>query len=261
LDWLNTKIGNDIWQQKYRDDSETFDYFLDRVSGGNQKIREHIKNKEFLPAGRILANRGLDHKGTKVTYSNCYVVSAPEDNIESIFECAAKLARTYSYGGGCGISLRNLRPKNSSVNNAAKTTSGATSFMDLYSITTSTICQQGRRGALMISLPVSHPDIIDFIQIKNDVKKVNSANISVEITNDFMEAVVNDKEYTLKFYVNATHECIEKTVKANEIFNLICQSAWKTGEPGVLFWDNICNNNFLNSYKEFKYDGVNPCAR
>lgn len=97
--------------------------------------------------------------GKKVCYSNCFVITPPEDNIESIFDCAKKMARTYSYGGGCGIDIGKLSPRGAKVNNAAKETSGAVSFMDLYSMTTGLIGQNGRRGALMISIPVDHPDV------------------------------------------------------------------------------------------------------
>ena len=112
-EWLgeNNTIGIDIWNLKYKNGDETFEEWLDRVSGGNQKIRQLIKEKKFLFGGRILSNRGLYKEGKKVTYSNCYVISPPEDNLESIFECASKLARTFSYGGGCGVDISKLAPK------------------------------------------------------------------------------------------------------------------------------------------------------
>ena len=112
-EWLgaDNQLGLDIWQNKYRDDSETFDAWLDRVSGGDEQVRELIKEQKFLFGGRILANRGLENKGKKITLSNCYVVEPPEDSIESIFDRAGKLARTYSYGGGCGIDISKLSLK------------------------------------------------------------------------------------------------------------------------------------------------------
>ena len=146
-DWLgqDNTLGIDIWNKKYRYNNETFDEWLDRVSNNNQKIRQLIKEKKFLFGGRILANRGLNKDGCKVTYSNCYVITPPEDSIESIFECASKLARTFSYGGGCGIDISKLAPHGAKVNNTAKSTSGAVSFMDLYSSITGLIGQNGRR--------------------------------------------------------------------------------------------------------------------
>ena len=146
-EWLgnDNKLGIDIWEKKYRHNNESFDEWLDRVSGNNEGIRQLIAEKKFLFGGRILANRGLSNDGYKVTYSNCYVVTPPEDSIESIFECASKLARTFSYGGGCGIDISKLAPCGARVNNTAKSTSGAVSFMDLYSSITGLIGQNGRR--------------------------------------------------------------------------------------------------------------------
>ena len=146
-EWLgeDNQIGLDIWHKKYQHDDESFDEWLNRVSGNNQTVKELIKSKKFLFAGRILSNRGLNKLGKKVTYSNCYVMKQPEDNIESIFDCARELARTFSYGGGCGVDISKLAPKGAIVNNAAKETSGAISFMALYSMTTELIGQNGRR--------------------------------------------------------------------------------------------------------------------
>ena len=131
--WLgkDNTLGIDIWNKKYRYNNESFDEWLDRVSGGDSDLRQLILEKKFLFGGRILSNRGLDKLGEKVTLSNCYVVEPPEDNIESIFDCAKKLARTYSYGGGCGVDISKLAPKGARVTNTAKETSGSVSFMDL----------------------------------------------------------------------------------------------------------------------------------
>lgn len=146
-EWLgeDNTLGQDIWLKKYRYDNENFDQWLDRISNNNEILKKQIIDKKFLFGGRILANRGLPERGVKVTYSNCYVISPPEDSIESIFDCAKKLARTYSYGGGCGVDLSNLSPRGAKVNNTAKQTSGSVSFMDLYSLVTGLIGQNGRR--------------------------------------------------------------------------------------------------------------------
>ena len=148
-EWLgNNQLSLDIWSKKYRYKDESFEQWLDRVSGNNSEIKRLIREKKFLFGGRILANRGLNKLGKKITLSNCYVIPAPEDNIESIFNTASKLARTYSYGGGCGIDVSKLRPKGTKVNNAASSTSGTTSFMDVFSYVTGLIGQEGRRGRL-----------------------------------------------------------------------------------------------------------------
>ena len=203
-------MQKDIWNKKYRNNNETLEEFFNRISDNNEDIRELILNKKFLPAGRILANRGLYKTGKKITYSNCYVLSPPDDNIESIFGTASKLARTYSYGGGVGIDISNLAPRGAKINNAAKETTGSVSFMDLYSIVTGLIGQEGRRGALMISLDCSHPDIEEFIDIKNDLNKVTKANISIRITDEFMKAVKNNEEYELSFIREQTGEVIKR---------------------------------------------------
>lgn len=261
-DWLgkDNKLGIDIWSKKYQFNNETFDKWLDRVSGGNKHIRQLIVEKKFLFGGRILSNRGLDKLGMKMTLSNCYVISPPEDNIESIFQCASNLARTYSYGGGCGVDLSNLAPRGSKVNNTAKQTSGAVSFMDLYSTVTGLIGQNGRRGALMLSLSCEHPDLEEFIGIKSDLDKVTKANISIRITDKFMAAVKNKQPFTLSFTRAETGETIIKEIDANEIFHKICEMNWDYAEPGMLFWDKIENWNLLSCDDNFHYAGTNPCA-
>ena len=145
--WLgqDNTLGKDIWTKKYQQNGETFDQWLDRISGGNNDVKCLIEEKKFLFGGRILANRGRATGKKKLSYSNCYVISPPEDNLESIFECASKLARTYSTGGGCGVDIGRLSPKGAKINNAANETTGAVSFMELYSLVTGLIGQSGRR--------------------------------------------------------------------------------------------------------------------
>lgn len=260
--WLgkDNKLGIDIWHKKYQQDNETFEEWLDRVSGGIQAIRKLIEEKKFLFGGRILSYRGMEKRGKKISLSNCYVITPPEDNIESIFECASKLARTYSYGGGCGVDISKLAPKGAKVNNAAKCTSGSVSFMDLYNLVTGLIGQNGRRGAMMISLSCDHPDLEDFIKVKSDLNKVNKANISVRITDKFMQAVENREKFMLRFTREETGETIKKEVDAFQIFKTICKMNWDYAEPGVLFWDRINNWNLLSLDDEFSYAGTNPCA-
>ena len=261
-EWLGeeNQIGIDIWEKKYRYNNESFDEWVDRVSGGDADIKELILSKKFLFAGRILSNRGTQKNGRKVTYSNCYVIPPPEDSLESIFDCAKNLARTFSYGGGCGIDISKLSPKGAHINNAAKETSGAVSFMDLYSLTTELIGQNGRRGALMISISCDHPDIEDFISIKSDLDKITKANLSIRVTDKFMRAVENDSTYTLSFTREETGEEIKKTVRARELFDKFCYMNWDYGEPAFLFWDKVKSYNLLSEDDAFEYAGVNPCA-
>ena len=255
--WLNgEELPITIWKNKYRQGDETFEQWLDRVSGGNQCIRNLIREKKFIFAGRILSNRGVDD--VKLSLSNCYVISNPGDSIESIFEAGAKMARTFSYGGGCGVDISNLRPKGAPVHNAAKTTSGAVSFMDLYSHITGQIGQSGRRGALMISLSCEHPDLLEFINLKSDLDTCTKANISVRITDKFMQSVRTNSDFTLHFTMEDGSE-IKKVVNAREVFMLLAKRNWEMAEPGVLFWDRISNYNLLQN-SGFRYAGVNPCG-
>ena len=258
--WDMSDLQRDIYEKKYRYETETFEEFLNRVSGGNSPVKKAIKDKKFMPAGRILAGRGLDKVGRKITLSNCYVMPKVEDNIESIFDTAKYLARTYSYGGGCGLTLSKLRPKGAKVNNAAATTTGAVSFMDLYSLVTGLIGMRGRRGALMLNLDCNHPDIEDFINVKNDLDKVNFANISVNIDDKFMEAVKNNTEYELYFKVEATGEEIRRKIQAKDLFRVLARNNWNMAEPGILYKNRIDSWHLMSEDDEFEFAGVNPCA-
>lgn len=258
--WLgeSNKLGIDIWHNKYQHNNETFDEWLRRVSGSHQNVEDLIVEKKFLPGGRILSNRGV--MDSKVTYSNCYVISPPEDNIESIYDCCKNLARTYSYGGGCGIDISKLAPAGAKVHNQARSTSGAVSFMETFSQVTDQIGQNGRRGALMISIDCHHPDLMEFIDIKTKPDSVTKANISVKVTDDFMQAVKDDREWVMSFTRPETGETITKVERAVDIFNKLCQNNWDWAEPGILFWNRIENWNLLSNNDEFHYAGTNPCA-
>lgn len=231
-DWKLSELGEDIWKKKYQRNGENFEQWLERVSGGDLDVIQLIVDKKFLFGGRILSNRGITNRG--VTYSNCYVIAPPEDSIEGIYITAMKLARTFSYGGGCGVDISTLRPKGAEVHNAALTTSGAVSFMDVLEQTARVIGQNGRRGALMISMDSSHPDIHDFIDAKLD-NKLEKCNISVRMSAKDME-------------------------NKPEILDHIAANNYDWAEPGILYWDTIESYNLLDEFKNFKYAGVNPCA-
>lgn len=241
--WLTTELGQDIWHKKYQNGDETFDQWLDRVSNKDKELRQLILDKKFLFGGRILAARGVTDR--KVTYSNCYVLPPVGDSIEDIYDTAKHLARTFSYGGGVGIDISELRPKGSPVNNSARTTTGAVSFMDTFSQVSSTIGQQGRRGALMISMDANHADINDFINAKTENNKLEGCNISVRVNAEFMDRVMGGEP------------------DAVETFKMLVRNNWDWAEPGMLYWDNINNHNLLTEYIKrglFSFAGVNPCA-
>ena len=259
--WLGMEEGLpiDIWNKKYKFENETFEEWLDRVSGGDDAIKQLMREKRFLFGGRILANRGLQHYGKKITYSNCYVLGISDDSIEAIYQTCADLARTFSYGGGVGIDISPLRAKGMKVDNAAKTTTGAVSFMNTFSNVSEVIGQNGRRGATMISIDCSHPDIEEFINIKNDLNAVTKANISVRVTREFMNAVVNNDDWELRFETEKG-DVLTKTVNAADLFRMLAKNNWSMAEPGILFWDRITSYNLLSEDPEFEYAGVNPCA-
>jgi len=213
-----------------------------------------LQDYRFVPGGRVLFGAGQSRKSTLL---NCYFFRIKEDSIEAIFDWCKEAARTYSFGGGVGTDISVLRPKGAPVNNAAIYSSGSVSFMELLSTTTGTIGQAGRRGALMITMRVDHPDIIEFINVKRDLKKVNYANISVKISDDFMRAVETDGDFILRF----RNEKVEmnRTVRARELWKSLVRGAWESAEPGVLFWDTIKRNS-TTEYNGMSVEGVNPCS-
>lgn len=212
----------------------------------------------FLPGGRqmfALGNRSI----RKASYTNCYATSIEEDSIEGIFDTAKKIARTYSYGGGIGFCMGQLRPRAAKVSNTARHSTGSVSFMNLYSLTTGLIGQEGRRGALMLTMPVNHPDVEDFIEVKHkDNDSVRFANISVKITDAFMQAVLDDTDFELSF--ETQHEIFRKVVKARELWQKLIQSARDKAEPGLLFWDRIVQDSPTDVYEQLRVVSTNPCG-
>ena len=215
-----------------------------------------LSDFKFIPGGRILFGAGQQRRATLL---NCYFMPIKEDSIEGIFEWCKEAARTYSFGGGVGTDISVLRPKGAPVNNSAIYSTGAVSFMDLLSTTTGTIGQAGRRGALMITINVSHPDIIDFLDIKNDEErqKVQFANISVKVSDDFMKAVEEDTDFELKF--ESKKVSINKKVRARDIWDRLVKSAWSSAEPGLIFWDAVKKYS-PTEYNGMEVNGVNPCS-
>ena len=222
-----------------------------------EKFYKIFEDFKAVPQGSIMFALGNPYQ--KSSASNCFVFDV-DDSIESIFDTAKEMARTYSYRGGCGLDISKLRPSSALVSNAAKSSSGASSFMDFYSYVTRMMGQNGRRGALMLTIDVSHPDIEQFIKMKHDLTKVTGANVSVKLTDKFMEAVEQDQDWVATFVTE--HETIERKWKARELWGMIVESATKTAEPGLLFWDNVLNNSPADSYADvgFRTTCTNPCS-
>jgi len=215
-----------------------------------------LSDFRFIPGGRILFGAGQNRRSTLL---NCYFMPIKNDSIEGIFEWCKEAARTYSFGGGVGTDISILRPKGAPVNNSAIYSTGAVSFMDLLSTTTGTIGQAGRRGALMITIGVNHPDVIDFVDIKNDPtrSKVKHANISVKVSDEFMKAVEEDNEFELKFENEKV--TVSKRIRARDLWEMLIKSAWASAEPGVIFWDEVKRYS-PTEYNGMEIRGVNPCS-
>src|SRR2546428_11577309 len=213
-----------------------------------------LEDYRFVPGGRILFGAGQPRSATLL---NCYFFGIREDSIEAIFDWCKEAARTYSFGGGVGTDISVLRPRGSPVNNSAIFSSGSVSFMELMSTTTGTIGQAGRRGALMISIRVDHPDVMDFINVTKDLRKVNYANVSVKETDEFMRAVDSDDDFELNFVNQKVNS--SKKVRAREVWNQLVKAAWQSDEPGLLFWDTIKRDS-TTEYNKMEVDGVTPCS-
>ncbi len=213
-----------------------------------------LSDFRYIPGGRILFGAGNPRN---VTLLNCYVIPVKEDRLESIFDWMKEAARTYSYGGGVGTDIALLRPKGARVNNAALTSTGSVSFMDLFSLTTGTIGQSGRRGALMITTRDSHPDILDFMRVKRNLKSVRYANISVRVSDKLMKAVESNGDFELYFENEKAR--ISKTVSARTVWDELIRGARDWAEPGVLFWDTIKRES-TSEYDGMEVISTNPCG-
>ena len=242
-----------------------------------ERIFELFKDfKYIIPQGSIMSQLGSKSIGS---LSNCFVIGQPEDSYGGIFQKDEEMAQLMKRRGGVGLDISTLRPKDTSVSNAAKTTTGAVSFMHRYSNTTREVAQNGRRGALMLSIDVNHPDVMDFIKIKRDGTSVTGANISIKINDKFMKAVENDEDYILRFPCNITADITEdpdfdkleynkletwsncgvKKIKAKEYWDEIIKSAHGYAEPGIIFVDNHHDYSPDGAYPQFKGVTTNPC--
>ena len=213
---------------------------------------EALKNFKFVPGGRIMHGAGREDITT--TLNNCYVVGIKTDSIKSIYDCVVQEAMTYKYGGGCGHDLSLLRPSGAAILGTGGDSCGPVGFMNLFSENTNTIAQHGRRGANMQTLRVDHPDIQKFIAIKTDnIDMVKYSNISVFLTDDFMEAVQTDSDFDLQWGGK-----VYETVNAKELWMKIITHAHASAEPGLLFWDTM--KKYHNAEYCSPLISTNPCA-
>lgn len=255
-EWLgDNQLSLDIWHNKYEHNNEGFEAWLDRVSGNNSEIKRLIKEKKFLFGGRTLANRGVPNSGS---FSNCYSIGYVPDSLDGIMDVAHKIAMTFKAQGGQGLSLSKIRPKGSLIAGQYPS-DGIIPFMNIFNTVTESVSQGGsRKGALMMSIDAWHPEAETFIKIKEDLNKINKANLSVEIDDRFMRCI-NDEEAVSSRLTDVDDE---HTVKVNpkHIFNTICRSAWKSAEPGTLFVDRLRNYNLMEFVDGYQIETTNPCG-
>lgn len=217
---------------------------------------------KIVPQGSPLA--GIGNYSSFQTLGNCYVLDNVQDSYGGIFYADQQLGQLMKRRAGVGMDISNIRPKGLTVHNAAKTTDGIGIFIDRYSHTCREVAQNGRRGALLLSILVHHPEVLTFINIKRDLKRATGANISVKLTDDFLKAVEADEEYEQYWPLDGSPKKISIKVKAREIWKQIIEAAWASGEPGCMFWDTMINNSLSNRYGEldsrFFDKTTNPCG-
>ena len=214
--------------------------------------------KYTIPQGSIMFGLGNDQ--VIASLSNCVVIPAPYDSYGGIMYTDQQLVQLFKRRCGVGTDLSKLRPKDAHVSNAARTTTGAVSFMHRFSFTTREVAQNGRRGALMLTMDVAHPDILDFVTVKQDLTKVTGANISVRLSDEFMQAVVDDKPYTLRWPIDAENPKITKQIDARKLWDVIVKSAHNTAEPGMIYWDRQHKYSTSSLYPGFANVSTNPCS-
>lgn len=261
-EWLgeDNQIGLDIWHKKYQHNNESFDEWLDRVSGGNAPLRQLIEQKKFLFGGRVLANRGIDGSGN---FYNCFSAGYVPDDYAGIMDTLKEVGITFKHQGGQGISMSKLRPKGTKIGNNYES-DGIVPFIEMFNIITQGTSQGGaRKGALMISLDINHREAETFIKLKTDIDAVTKANLSMEIDNKFMEAV---KEYyqngttiTLHKKYDYNGHIVEYDIVPIELYKLMMEVVWDYGEPGCIFVDEFRNYNFLEFDDEYQIETCNPC--
>tara|TARA_R110002049_G_scaffold296979_1_gene485635 strand:- start:333 stop:2891 length:2559 start_codon:yes stop_codon:yes gene_type:complete len=218
--------------------------------------------KYIVPQGSPMA--GIGNPFQIASLSNCFVIGndGKSDSYGGIMKIDEEQVQLMKRRGGVGHDLSHIRPKGSAVKNSALTSTGLVPFMDRYSNSTREVAQDGRRGALMLSVSINHPDAEDFIDAKMEQGKVTGANISVRIDNEFMNAVENNSPYIQKFPIHSTAPKATKTINSNKLWNKIVHNAWKSAEPGILFWDTIINESVPDCYTDFGFKTVstNPCG-
>lgn len=227
------------------------------------KLYELLKDfKYIVPQGGPMTGIGNNYQIASL--SNCFVIGEdkPADSYGGIMKTDQEQVQLMKRRGGVGHDLSHIRPKGSPVLNSALTSTGVVPFMERFSNSTREVAQDGRRGALMLSISVKHPDAEDFIDAKLESGKITGANISVKIDDEFMQAVVDNKTYLQKFPINSDEPVYTKEINARKLWEKIRHNAWKSAEPGILFWDTVINESIPDCYADLGYRTVstNPCG-
>lgn len=274
--------SNYDWHMSTNKAMKLSNYGYQRPKLDEEAIYQLFKDfKYIIPGGSVMSGCGT---GALVSLSNCFVIGSPKDSYSEIMKTRSQQAQLMKRRGGVGYDLSQLRPRGAKVNNAARSSTGAASFMDVCSDITNEVAQNGRRGALMLSMSINHPDIEEFITKKQDLTKVTGANISVKVTDEFMQAVIKDEDYVLRYPVDASFEEVKepemeapynilsnvtsngktigyvKKVRARELWNTLMHCAWNTAEPGIMFEGAMHNYSPDGVYPDFKMVGTNPCG-
>ena len=220
------------------------------------------KFKYIIPAGSPMTGIGNNYQIASL--SNCFVIGleGDADSYGAIMRIDEEQVQLMKRRGGVGHDLSHIRPKGSPVNNSALTSTGLVPFMERYSNSTREVAQDGRRGALMLSVSIKHPDSESFIDAKMTEGKVTGANVSVKITDEFMQAAVEDKPFIQQFPIDSSNPDVSKEISAKKLWEKIVHNAWKSAEPGVLFWDTIIRESLPDCYADlgFRTVSTNPCG-
>ena len=217
------------------------------------------KFQRIVPQGSPMY--GIGNFYQIVSLSNCYVISSPEDSYAGICRADEELVQISKRRGGCGIDLSTLRPEGTATSNAARTSTGTIPFAERFSNSIREVGQNGRRGALMLTQSIHHPDVEAFIKCKSDLTKVTGANLSIRLTDSFLKAVENNEDYQ-QYWPNEESPSITRSVNARNVWNMLIESAHATAEPGMLMWDNILKESIPDCYSYYGYETVctNPCS-
>lgn len=250
---MHWRIANEVAriEKKYKNPISAQDVF---------ELLDHFRY--IIPAGSPMTGIGNNYQIASL--SNCFVIGldGDADSYGAILRIDEEQVQLMKRRGGVGHDLSHVRPKGSPVNNSALTSTGLVPFMERYSNSTREVAQDGRRGALMLSVSIKHPDAEAFVDAKMEEGKVTGANVSVKITDSFMEAAVNDKPFVQQFPINAEQPTYSKEISAKKLWEKIVHNAWKSAEPGVLFWDTIIRESLPDCYADlgFRTVSTNPCG-